>query len=197
MSENSFRQGDLVHSVSNACAVMVTDVEDSGKFSGVVVSTLPGSEMRVGETCGNLWDYEWELSGEVVISHSGIQPGDFMQVRGSSSSANPQKTIVLVTSVIDEDAFAGVVVFDANPLNIGYASQYYSPAGWERATRDVVMRNTYPDVGFILKHKVADFEVVVTAVHNVSFSGVRISGPASGLPLTGQDFHAYTVVRGM
>lgn len=194
MSDNSFRQGDLVHSVSGACAVMVIGVENSGKFSGVVVSALPGSEMRVGETRGNFWDYEWELSGEVVIQHSEIQPGDFMQVRASSGSK--QQTIVLVTSIVDEESFAGVVVFDGNPLNIGYASQYYNTAGWERATRDVVIRNTYPEVGFILQHKMADFEVVVTTVNNVTFDGVQISGPYSGVPVSNHNFHDYVVMRG-
>lgn len=195
MSENSFRQGDLVQSVNSACAVMVTGVESNGKFAGVVVSILPGSEMRVGETRGNFWDYEWELSGELVVQHSDIQPGDFMQVRASAGSN--QQTIVLVTRIVDEDDFAGVVVFDTNPLNIGYASQYYNTAGWERTTRDVVIRNTYPGIGFILKHKVTGIEVVVTSVHNVSFNGVQISGPYSGVPVSNHDFHSYTVVRGM
>lgn len=192
-STNAFRKGDLVTSEDFDSTVMVTKVEDSGRFSGVVIRTT-NARYRVGETRIDWWDYEWVLSAPVVIPSNKLAVGDFVQVCADLKS--PQKTIVLITDMLDGDAdFAGVVVWDTNPNNIGYDGQSYHLNTWERTTYDVTLANRYPGVGDILNHSSGDFEVVVTKVESIYFDGVRISGASSGLPITGQEFHAYTLVR--
>lgn len=192
-SKNAFRKGDLVTSEDFGSTVMVTKVEDSGRFVGVVIRTT-NARYRVGETRIDWWDYEWVLSAPVVIPSNKLAVGDFVQVCADLKS--PQKTIVLITDMLDGDAdFAGVVVWDTNPNNIGYDGQSYQINMWERTTYDVTLANRYPGVGDILSHSAGGFEVVVTKVDSIYFDGVRISGASSGLPITGQEFHAYTLVR--
>lgn len=192
-STNTFRKGDLVTSEDFNSTVMVTKVEDSGRFVGVVIRTT-NARYRVGETRIDWWDYEWVLSAPVVIPSNKLAVGDFVQVCADLKA--PQKTIVLITDMLDGDAdFAGVVVWDTNPNNIGYDGQSYQINKWERTTYDVTLANRYPGVGDILSHSAGGFEVVVTKVDSIYFDGVRISGATSGLPITGQEFHAYTLVR--